>query len=169
MLSLSSFGYIHKSLNNSNRLLDKQVLDSHVKIERGKQRKKESKQISSSLALRMLSNAYVYTLSPYRRPARGPSPPNPSALMHEKNLPFTASVTLLFRNHVFVSIMAVLAILYEVLIITLPRVPFSPGETYLELLVSSYISMGIFGVMILVLLSFFWKRRLPHLPRWLDT
>ncbi len=66
--------------------------------------------------------------------------------------------------------MGVVAVLAELLIISLGAVPFSAGQTYKELLVASYASMGILGLMIPTTIALMiWKKRLPDLPRAPDT
>lgn len=112
----------------------------------------------------------IHTLTPFHRLAQKPAPARSTILLCKQNLPITAFVTLLFRSHIFAATMAFVSVLSDVLIVTLARIPFSPGEIYLELLVASYMSMGILGIMVLVLVGlFFWRRGLPYMPRSPDT
>jgi hypothetical protein len=118
----------------------------------------------------MLTPPEIHTLTPFYRLAQKPAPARSTILLGKQNLPITAFVSLLFRNHIFAAVMAFVSILSDVLIVTLARISFSPGEIYLELLVTSYMSIGILGIMVLELIGlFFWQRRLPHMPRAPDT
>jgi hypothetical protein len=72
---------------------------------------------------------------------------------------------MLFNHHFFASIMAVVAVLADFLPIFLGAVPFASGETHLELVIASFVSMGVLGVMVLSVIALIvWKCRLPNLP-----
>ena len=77
---------------------------------------------------------------------------------------------LLVKGHIFGASMAFVGFLSEILVVVLAAIPYSPGEIFLELILCTYISIGILSVMLLVLISLvFWKRHLPYLPRPPDT
>ena len=77
---------------------------------------------------------------------------------------------MLFKGYFVATAMAIIAVLADALILFLGAVPFTSGEIFMELLVASFSSMAILGIMILGLVALFvWKRRLPNLPRSPDT
>ena len=77
---------------------------------------------------------------------------------------------MLLKGYYFGSFIAVIAVLSDLLIIFLGVVPFNPGQVYLELLVSCYVSMTLLSLMIIgVITMIIWKRRMPDLPRAPDT
>ena len=61
------------------------------------------------------------------------------------------------------------AILAEVLIITLPGIPFDAGQLWKAFILSSYLSMAILAVMLLSLLGLWLRPKGPNLPRTPNT
>lgn len=77
---------------------------------------------------------------------------------------------MLFSRHYFTSFIALIALLSELLVIFLGGVPYAPGQFYVELQISSYVSIALLGLMVLgVIALMVWKRRMPDLPRAPDT
>jgi hypothetical protein len=112
----------------------------------------------------------VHTLTPYHRLARSPSPARSTILLRKRSLPYTAFFAMLYHKHFFAAIIALTAIFADLLVISLAGVPYSPGQIWLELLVCSYASMAILGIMILSLVALLvWRRKSPDLPRAPDT
>jgi hypothetical protein len=112
----------------------------------------------------------VHTLSPYHRLSRSPAPANSTILLRKRSLPYTAVFAMIYHKHFFAACLACTAILADFLVISLAGVPYSPGQIWLELLVCSYTSMAILGIMILsVIALLFWRRKSPDLPRAPDT
>jgi len=73
---------------------------------------------------------------------------------------------MLFKRYFFATATAIIAVFADILIIFLGVVPYESGEIFLELLVASFVSMGVLGIMVLGIVALFlWKRRLPDLPR----
>lgn len=112
----------------------------------------------------------AHTLTPYHRLAQAPSPAASTILLRKRSLPYTALFGMLYDRHFFAACLAFTAILADVLVISLAGVPYSPGQIYTELLVCSYTSMAILGIMILSIVALlFWRRSTPDLPRAPDT
>jgi hypothetical protein len=98
--------------------------------------------------------------------AESPASPRSTILLRKSSIPFTSIFSMLFKGYFLAMAMAIIAVFADILIIFLGAVPFQSGEVYVELLVASYSSMAILGIMVLgVVALFLWKRRLPHLPR----
>ncbi|TKA63885.1 hypothetical protein B0A49_08402, partial [Cryomyces minteri] len=110
------------------------------------------------------------TLAPYMRLSSSPAPASSTILFSTPTLTAASIIALLYHHHVLPAVVACTTILAEVLVITITGVPFASGQTWLQFLVSVYLSMGILGVMVLVVVALlFWRRRAPHLPRDPDT
>jgi len=112
----------------------------------------------------------VQTLSPFHQLARTPSPADRTILLRKYTVPFSALVMLFAQGHIFSASMAFVGFLSEILVVVLAAVPYSPGQIFLELIICTYISIGILSVTLLVLISLvFWRRQLPYLPCPPDT
>lgn len=102
--------------------------------------------------------------------AQSPANPRSTILLRNSSIPLTSIFSMLFNRHFFASIMAVVAVLADVLTIFLGVVPFAAGQVFLELLIACFISIGVLGVMVLSVAALIvWKRRLPNLPLVPDT
>ncbi|KAK5019867.1 hypothetical protein LTR39_000093 [Cryomyces antarcticus] len=109
------------------------------------------------------------TLAPYMR-LSSPATASSTILFTTPTLTAASIIALLYHRHTLPAVVACTTILAEVLVITITGVPFASGQTWLQFLVSVYLSMGILGIMVLVVVAlFFWRRRAPHLPRDPDT
>lgn len=112
----------------------------------------------------------VHTLTPYHELARSPSPASNTILLRKRSLPYTAISGMLYHKHVFAASLAFTAILADALVIAIAGVPYSPGQIWMELIVCSYVSMSVLGVMIVAIIALlFWRRQSPELPRAPDT
>ncbi|ETN41966.1 uncharacterized protein HMPREF1541_03905 [Cyphellophora europaea CBS 101466] len=114
----------------------------------------------------------VRILAPYRRLGARRARADKSVLVDVAGVPLSALWGAMRRGEVFHSIVAVTAILSDVLIITVGGVPFSQGRFFDAYLYSSYISLAILGWMVLVMLAVFWWRaqvKRLRLPREPDT
>ena len=109
------------------------------------------------------------TLDPYKRLARGQARPHHTILVHFTSTPLSTLFASLYRRQPFLAFVAFVALLSEVLVVVLAGVPFSSSQTWIAFLVSAYLSMGILGLMILTLLSLFFWRRKPIMPRMPNT
>lgn len=108
----------------------------------------------------------VHTLTPYHRLAQSPAPASSTILIRRRSLPFSAFVSMIYHQHYFAASFALLALLSEVLVITLGGIPFNPDQVHREYLISNFTSMAILvlmlcGMVYLVL----WRRKTPDLPR----
>jgi hypothetical protein len=75
-----------------------------------------------------------------------------------------------YHCHFLASSLAFIAILSDILVITIAGIPYSPGQIYLELLVCFYTTIIILGLMVVGILgTMFWRRWTPDLPRTPDT
>jgi len=102
--------------------------------------------------------------------AKSSADPRSTILLRKSSIALTSIFPMLFKGYFVAASMAIIAVLADILIIFLGAVPFTSGQVFMELLVASYSSMAILGIMILGLVALFiWKRLLPHLPRTPDT
>jgi hypothetical protein len=80
---------------------------------------------------------------------------------------------MVFSGHLFAASIALIAVLSDILTVALSVVPYSPGQIYLELLVSSYMSMAILALMVVAIISLLlWRWRwqgMLDLPRRPET
>src|SRR5436853_5409326 len=61
------------------------------------------------------------------------------------------------RGDVFHALVAFTAIMSDILIIAVAGVPFAQAQVWLSFLVSAYVSLGILGLMVLVVLGTLWR------------
>jgi hypothetical protein len=112
----------------------------------------------------------VHTLTPYYRLSRSPAPAQSTILLRKRSLPYTAFFAMIYHRHFLAAGLAFTAILADILIVSLAGVPYSPGQIWLELLICSYTSMAILGIMVLSIIALLvWRRKSPDLPRAPDT
>ncbi|EOD44247.1 hypothetical protein UCRNP2_9084 [Neofusicoccum parvum UCRNP2] len=91
----------------------------------------------------------IRALEPWRRLARGNATAHESILVPSSAHPVIGIFSSTYRRHYFVAYIALLAILSEVLVVTLASVTFKGGLTYTGFNVSTFISSGIVSVMVL--------------------
>lgn len=114
----------------------------------------------------------VRILAPYRRLGARHASADKSVLVDIGGVPISSLWGAVRRREVFHSIVAMTAILSDVLLIAVGGVPFSHGSFYEAYLYSSYISLAILGWMALVMFGVFWWRlqvRRLRMPREPDT
>lgn len=92
--------------------------------------------------------------------------PKSSIILRKHSLPVTAFFPLLMAGH-FVPAMVTFAVLLgQFLIITMTGMPSREGQTRGEFVFCAAVSMSILAfVVVTVIVSNIWRRRLPHLPR----
>ena len=83
--------------------------------------------------------------------------------------PVTTVFTGLWRRHFIVSLAALMAILAEVLVITLSTIPFSDGAVLKAFRIGYWVSTSIIAAMLTSLVIIYLRRRRPRLPRPPDT
>ncbi|KAI9777735.1 MAG: hypothetical protein M1816_004598 [Peltula sp. TS41687] len=111
----------------------------------------------------------VTILEPYRTLAHGRSKPERTILLSRNLSPFLTLVTSLYRCSFFVSFIAAISCLAEVLIIILGGIPFSHGTLFKAYLVSTYLSIAILSLMLLGMVALYLRPRGPSLPHMPDT
>jgi hypothetical protein len=114
----------------------------------------------------------VRILAPYRQLSERQAKADKSVLVDIGGVPISSLWGAIRRGEIFHSIVAVTAILSDVLLIAIGGVPFSQGSLQEAYLYSSYLSLAILGWMILVVLGIFWWRaqvRKLRMPREPDT
>jgi hypothetical protein len=119
---------------------------------------------------RIEHDVQVFTLYHKLSGKNAPAPAHSSILLRKHSSPYTAVFGMLYHKHFFAAFVAFVAILSDVLIITLAAVPYSPGQVWMELIVCSYTSMAILGITIIAVVAvLMWRRQSPDLPRAPDT
>lgn len=109
-------------------------------------------------------------MAPYIRLSKGPSKPRSTILFTPSNTPLLSTVTTVRHGYFFVAAITCVTLLGEALNILISGVPYGTGQTWLQFLISTYASMGILGIMIIVITVVIIKRRSePKIPRKPDT
>ncbi|USW57640.1 hypothetical protein Slin15195_G109590 [Septoria linicola] len=98
-------------------------------------------------------------MAPFVRLARGPAP-------YRQTLEFAPTITPLLstwraasNGYIFASVVTVMTLLAEALSVAISGVPFSTGQTWMNFIVVSYMSLAILGIMIVVLITVIVHRR----------
>jgi hypothetical protein len=113
---------------------------------------------------------YAHTLTPYHSLAQSPAAPSSTILAQRKSWPFSALFFMTYHRHFFAASFALIAILSDILVITLAGVPYSAGQILLESQVCNYTSILIVGFMVCgIACMMLWRRKAPDLPRAPDT
>ncbi|KAI9782835.1 MAG: hypothetical protein M1839_004586 [Geoglossum umbratile] len=102
------------------------------------------------------------TVEPYRVLSQRYAHPRDTILVCSKFSPITALTTSVFRLRHHLSILALNAILSEVLTVALSRIPFHGDSIYLAYVVSSRLSTGIISFMIVTLIWVAVRQRQSH-------
>ncbi|KAI9882704.1 MAG: hypothetical protein M1823_005551 [Watsoniomyces obsoletus] len=108
-------------------------------------------------------------LEPFRALAKGESPAHASMLVPRTLSPVTTIFTALWRRHYVVSMSAFMAILAEILIISLGSIPFNEGKVHRSFIGATWLSVSILGLMMISLGIIYIRRHRPHLPRSPET
>ncbi|KAJ9602059.1 hypothetical protein H2200_013419 [Cladophialophora chaetospira] len=100
----------------------------------------------------------VRLLTPYRRLYLGSAKPESTILVSQNSTPLTSIFQALWRRNFFHAFVAFVAILSDVLIITVGGVPYNSAQIWLDFLVSIYASWAILAIMLLTVLAMFrWR------------
>ncbi|KAI9742735.1 MAG: hypothetical protein M1835_003011 [Candelina submexicana] len=111
----------------------------------------------------------IRIVAPYKALLSSPQGPRSTLLFRSTTLPITSFFNSLYHGHFFLTSIALVAILSEILVIMLAGVPFQSAQTWFAFLVSAYLSMTILGIMIIALVAIFWWRTSIKMPRMPDT
>lgn len=93
----------------------------------------------------------IRSLEPYRRLSRGSATPKESILVPSSAHPVTAIFISIRHRHYFVAYVSFLAVLTEVLVVTLSGVPFSSAQSYTGFFVSTFLSTAIITLLLMTL------------------
>lgn len=107
-------------------------------------------------------------MEPFRCLSLGHQPAQSTILIERTLNPITTVLLAIPRRHFFVGLIASVAILAEILIVTLAGIPFNAGQIYIAFRVCSFTSMTILGTMILVMVAVYVRLGRspdPDLPR----
>ncbi|ORX99149.1 hypothetical protein BCR34DRAFT_606716 [Clohesyomyces aquaticus] len=105
----------------------------------------------------------IALLAPYRRLAEAPAKAHETILMNTPSHPLTAIFPSILRRHYAQALVAVAALLSEVLTITLSTIPFSSANAWGAYVISTWISVSIISIMIFTLVLLFFRTE-PNLP-----
>lgn len=108
-------------------------------------------------------------LEPFRALARGNAPAQSSIVVERTLNPVSTFFTALWRRHFFVALAAFMALLAEVLIVSLAGIPFSQGQLHRAFIVTSWLSFSIMVLMLISLLVIYLRPGRLDLPRQPDT
>lgn len=112
----------------------------------------------------------VRVMTPYRRLHKRNAAAGNTILMSMNGTPISSFPLAVGRGDVFHALVAFTAIMSDILIIAVAGVPFALAQVWLSFIVSAYVSLGILGLMILVVLGTFWwkvgneKMGIPRAP-----
>jgi hypothetical protein len=113
---------------------------------------------------------HAHTLTPYHSLAQSPSAPGSTILAQRKSWPFAALFAMAYHRHFFAAFLASIAIISEILVITLAGVPYAAGQILLESQACNYTSILILVLMVCgIACMMVWRRKAPDLPRAPDT
>jgi hypothetical protein len=101
----------------------------------------------------------VRIMTPYRRLHKRNAAAGKTILMSMNGTPISSFPLALIRGDLFHALVAFTAIMSDILILAVAGVPFAHAEVWLSFIVSAYVSLGILGLMVLVVLGTFWWRR----------
>ncbi|EMC94978.1 hypothetical protein BAUCODRAFT_149017 [Baudoinia panamericana UAMH 10762] len=109
-------------------------------------------------------------MAPYKRLAKRACPPRSTILFTPHNTPFVSTFTTLWHGYVFSSLVTAVTLTAEALNIVISGVPYATGETWMQFLISAYMSLVILGIMIVVVVMVIASRlQEPAMPRKPDT
>jgi len=112
----------------------------------------------------------IQTLDVYRRLSQGRADPRRTLLCRRSVIPFCALFSSFRHGNWLLAWVSIITILSQILIITVSGIPYSEGELWTQMLVCTYLSIGILSLMLLTLpMLAWWKTKLPVLPRQPDT
>ena len=100
----------------------------------------------------------VRVMTPYRRLHKRKARAGKTILVSMNGTPISSFPLAVCRGDVFHALVAFTAITSDILIIAVAGVPYAQAEVWLSFIVSAYVSLGILGLMVLVMLGIFWWR-----------
>ncbi|KAL8918115.1 MAG: hypothetical protein Q9208_007557 [Pyrenodesmia sp. 3 TL-2023] len=103
-------------------------------------------------------------LEPFRRLHKGTTPADQTVLAPRTLVPVSTLFAAIRHRKFYNALLAVTALLAEVLIIILPSIPFDPSQTWEAWQISNYIAFAILGFMLLVMVAVWLRKEVP-LPR----
>ncbi|KAK4890592.1 hypothetical protein LTR27_010754 [Elasticomyces elasticus] len=105
-------------------------------------------------------------VGPYKQLAHRPSYAKSTILFTPHNTPFLATVSALLNRYFLIAIITFTTLTAEALNIVVSGVPYATGQTWMQFLVSIYMSMSILGFMIIVsVVVIIMRYREPKMPR----
>ncbi|KAK5698206.1 hypothetical protein LTR97_007167 [Elasticomyces elasticus] len=105
-------------------------------------------------------------VGPYKQLAHRPSYAKSTILFTPHNTPFLATISALLNRYFLIAIITFTTLTAEALNIVVSGVPYATGQTWMQFLVSIYMSMSILGFMIIVSAVVIMMRiREPKMPR----
>lgn len=109
-------------------------------------------------------------MAPYVLLSRRPSSAKSTICFTPSNTPLLSTWTTLRSGYWLAAIVTLVTLTAEALNIVISGVPFATGQTWSQFLVSSYMSMAILGIMILIaIVVILQRRREPKIPVHPDT
>ena len=107
-------------------------------------------------------------MTPYIRLSHRPSSPASTILLTPTSTPITSTLRSLHHRYFFAASITLLTLFAEALNIVISGVPYASGQTLKQFLVSSYMSLAILGLMLLVSVGMivrrFWEPEIPRKP-----
>ncbi|KAK3066457.1 hypothetical protein LTR53_017191, partial [Teratosphaeriaceae sp. CCFEE 6253] len=108
--------------------------------------------------------------APYTRLARHPSPAKSTIPFTPHNTPVFATLGALRHGYYLVALLTFTTLTGEALNIVISGIPYATGQTWSQFLVSTYLSLAVLGLMLLVCAVLIFSRtREPKVPRHPDT
>ncbi|KAK5054008.1 hypothetical protein LTR84_001970 [Exophiala bonariae] len=100
----------------------------------------------------------VRILTPFRRLYQGSASPTSTVLATQNGTPITSLLTALWRGNLFHALVALVATLSDVLIVTIAGVPYSSAQTWMDFVVCIYTSWAILSIMSITVIAIFrWR------------
>jgi Protein of unknown function (DUF3433) len=100
----------------------------------------------------------VRVMTPYRCLRKRNAMAGKTILVSMNGTPISSFPLAVSRGDVFHALVAFTAIMSDILIVAIAGVPFAQAQVWLSFIVSAYVSLGILGLMVLVVLGTFWWR-----------
>lgn len=105
-------------------------------------------------------------MAPYIRLSHRPSSAASTILLTPTSTPLTSTIRSFRHRYFFAASITILTLFAEALNVVISGVPYASGQTLTQYLVSSYMSLAILGLMILVSIAMIVRRfREPEIPR----
>ena len=109
-------------------------------------------------------------MAPYLRLSRGPSPARHTLLFTPSSTPISSTIRALLNRYIFAAAVTFTTLIGEALNIVISGIPYASGTTWMQYIVSAYMSLAILAIMIIVAaLIIVLRIREPKIPRKPDT